>query len=95
MRAVPQDAAILIQMRLRRNVLARLSMLRMVSLVSAGFMFLLIWSLRSPERRREGSLIFGFVAMFVMGVAVVILNKRKLGSTRTYLENIIKTLEQE
>jgi len=94
-KAVPQDAPILIQMQLRRNVLDRLSILRMHSLGAAVFMFLLIWSLRSPERRHEGSLIFGFVAMFVMALAAVIVSKRKLGSTRTYLENIIKVLEEE
>jgi|GEM_PF-3794227 len=94
-KAIRQDMPIVEQMRRRKGVLDHLSHLRMVQLISAALMFILIWSFRSPERRSEGTVIFGFVAVFSMVIGAMIITRRKLASTRHYLSNIVKIMEQE
>jgi hypothetical protein len=93
--SVLPDLSLLIQMRLRQNILNRLSILRTINMIYGVIVLICIWSFRFPVRRFDATAIGSMVFIFLLAFGVERLNRRKLKTTRTYLDNIVKALERE
>lgn len=94
LKKVPQDAPILMQMRLRKNILAQLSQLRNMTIIHASILLLSIWSFWSPEKRFGLIGIIILAIIFILPFAIKFKYAKRVKTTRIYLDNIIKILEQ-
>ena len=89
------DLSLLVQMRLRQNILKQLSALSITNMIYGIGVIVCIWSFRSPENRFDIVAIVGFAVMLLLAIGVEIMKLKKLKTTRTYLDNIVKALEGE
>jgi hypothetical protein len=94
LKKVHQDAPILMQMRLRKDVLAQLSQLRNMTIIHASILLLSTWSFWSLEKRFSFIGIIILAIIFILPFAIKFKYAKRVKTTRIYLDNIIKVLEQ-